>query len=167
MARTPVPQLGIDLQELLVYGLNVSESGVLTTDFIQTINVPAPDIRNVGRGVNVAGDVGHQEINAMNTRQRNQVIVDDGYTLEVKAYNVNNGTDPSPLLTMWQEYDYYFVTWLEGTAPGAIYTNEFYGVRGSIDKPFEDRGMQVTTIHFAETDPGYPTVKQYRRYLSG
>jgi hypothetical protein len=168
----PLPQLGPDLGEALVYGLTVNTGGILTvlnsTTDIYTLSVDPPNIQNTGRAVNLTGSPGHQEINAMNTRQRNQVITDDGYTLELKAYHTNNGKyDPSILLNAWLRFDYFWVTWIEGSFTGSIVTNQFYGGRGSIDKPFEGRGEQVTTFNFTEVDPGYPLVQQYTRFFSG
>jgi hypothetical protein len=163
----PLPQLGPDLTSVIIYGLNVGAGGALTTGTTVVVGAVPPNVQNVIRKVNVTNSPGHQEINAMNTRQRNQVIIDDGLTLDLTIYNVNNGRDPSPLTTLWLNYDYFFVEWIEGTVTGAIYTNEFYGCRGDLDKPFEGRGEQMTNAHFLEMDPGFPTIPQYNRFLSG
>lgn len=167
LPRTPRPQLGIHLTNVTIYGLDVAADGSLSTGTYVTVGAIPPAVNNVIRHVNLTDSPGHQEINAMNTRQRNQVIIDDGQTLDVQIYNVNNGYDPSPLITLWADYDYFYVTWVEGTVPGAIYTNTFYGTRGDLDKPFDGRGEQLTTAHFMEMDPGAPTVPQYTRTQTG
>lgn len=162
----PLPQLGTDLTYCIVYGLNVGAGGALTTGTSVVVGATPPNVQNVARKVNVTNSPGHQEINAMNTRQRNQVIIDDGFTLDLAIFNVNNGRDPSPLTTLWQDYDFFFVQWTEGTVTGAIYTNEFYGARGDLDKPFEGRGEQMTNAHFVEMDPGFPAIPQFSRFQS-
>ena len=167
LPRVPRPLLGIHLTQVVVYGLNVAADGSLSTGSYVTVGAVAPSINNVVRHVNLTDSPGHQEINAMNTRQRNQVIIDDGLTLDLQIYNVNNGYDPSPLVTLWENYDYFYVTWTVGTVPGAITGNYFYGVRGDLDMPLEGRGEQLTTAHFLEMDPGSPTIPQYVREFIG
>ena len=164
----PIPLLGTDVYPGTVTGLNVAANGALSrSSSVVTFLAQPPNLSNTGRSVNATGSPGHQEINAMNTRQRNQVIIDDGFTLEIKMFNVNNTTDPAPMISLFEFFDYFFVEWTEGTAPGSIYQNEFYGVRGDIDHPLEGRGEQITTARFLECDPGYPTVAQYSRYNIG
>jgi hypothetical protein len=160
----PKPLLGPDIVSGTISGLLVAANGVLTIDSTVTFLAAPPNIENTGRRVNLVDSPGHQEINAMNTRQRNQVIIDDGLNLDIQMYNVNNGTDTSPLTTLWYNYDYFYVVWTEGTETGGIYTNYFYGVRGDLDHPAEGRGEQLTTAHFLECDPG---VQQYTRVRTG
>ena len=166
---TPLPQLGVDLQSVQITGLKSDNTGLLTADWTITVGALPPNVYNVIRRNNVTGSPGHQEINAMNTQQRNQVITDRGYTLEVQIYNVSSSNanigggknqfgqtiqnDPSPLSFMWLNYDYFEVVWIEGFVPGSIYTNYFYGVKGDLEKPFEGRGEQLTTMRFLEMDP--------------
>ncbi len=166
----PKPQLGPDLTEVTIYGLISASNGALSApggDATVTVGTLSPNPLNVVRHVNLTDSPGHQEINAMNTRQRNQVIIDDGQTLDLQIYKVNNGNDPNPLITLWQSFDYFYVIWVEGTVSGAIYTNYFYGVRGDLDDPYEGRGEQLCTAHFMEFDPGAPTVPQFTRVLTG
>jgi len=169
-AQTPVPQLGLDLVQCTITGLTPTGNGLLQAGGTMTMLTAPPSPQNTGRRVNTAGSPGHQEINAMNTRQRNQVIIDDGYTLDLQVYNVSNGGDPSQLSTFWLSYDYFYVVWLEnsgyngqGGSGTHTWQNTFYGVRGDLDKPFEGRGEQLTTAHLLEMDPGYPNVLQYER----
>ena len=164
--RTPKPFLGIDLVSVIIYGLNEGDDGTLTVDSYVVVGSTPPDIRNTIRHNNLTGSPGHQEINAMNTRQRNQVIIDDGVTMDIQVFNVNNTYDSSPLTTMWLSYDYFMVVWQEGTVPGSITVNTCYGVRGDLDKPLEGRGEQLTTLHFLEMDPGSPTISQWTRVYS-
>lgn len=198
---TPLPQLGVDLTSVVVSGLAPSSTGVLTVGGYVTVGALPPNVYNVNRRTNVTGSPGHQEINAMNTQQRNQVITDRGYTLELQIFNVTstntnvngNGNagganqygvsvanDPSPLAFMWLNYDYFMVQWVEGSIPGSIYTNTFYGVKGDLEKPFEGRGEQLTTMRLLEMDPGVYSiagaavngepaggVAQYQRRLTG
>ena len=164
---TPRPQLGIHLTSVTISGLQVAASGALSVGTTVVVGTVPPSVANVVRHVNFTDSPGHQEINAMNNAQRNQVITDDGQTLDLQIYNVNNGNDPSPLVNLWLNYNYFYVVWVEGTVPGAIYTHYFYGVRGDLEKPFEGRGEQLATAHFLEMDPGAPTIPQYTRILTG
>jgi hypothetical protein len=81
---------------------------------------------------------------------------------------------------MWLNFDYFRVVWIEGTVAGSIYQNIFYGVKGDLEKPFEGRGEQLTTMRFMEMDPGVYSVgvaavngepgggvPQYQRLLYG
>ena len=168
--RIPIPFLGADVVAGTIWGLDVAIDGVLSTPitagtYCNFLAAP-PDIQNVGRRVSVVDTPGNQEINAMNTQQRNQVIIDRGATLDIQIFNVNNGTDPSPLTSLVQNFDYFYVEWLEGEAANQ-WTNQFYGVRAELDHPLEGRGEQLTTLHLNECDPGWPTIPQYYRYLSG
>lgn len=176
---TPQPQLGIHLTQCVLFGISLSSSGdwigvtysaggggnyAITAPSV-TIGVNNPVTKaNVLKHVNFADSPEHSEINAMNRRARNQVITSDGATLDLQIFNVNNGTDPSPLFEFWYAFDYFGVQWVEGTISGAIYLNTFLGVRGELDKPFEGRGEQMTTGHLLEVDPGTP---QFTRCLVG
>ena len=166
----PRPQLGEHIVSGIVYALSVAANGVLTlsNDFVTFLAEP-PNLYNVGRRISFTDTPGHQEINAMNTQQRNQVIIDRGVTADIQMFNVNNGTDTRPLVTLCTQlgYDYFYAEWVEGTIAGAIYTNQLYGVRAEVDGPLEGRGEQLTTLHLNECDPGYPTIPQFYRYVSG
>lgn len=173
----PQPQLGPDLTQAILYGISLGTNGAMsgvsynTGTGLFTFSGPSVVIGilpttpyNVVRHVNLTDSPSHQDVNAMNRRARNQVIIDDGANLDIQIYNVNNGNDPSPLFTWWYAYDYMGVQWIEGTVTGAIYTNSFVGVRGELDKPFDGRGEQMTTGHLLECDPGYV---QFSRVLTG
>ena len=163
-AQVPVPQIGPDLTLCTLYGLIVASDGVLTRAASVVVGVLPTTIFNVVRHVNTNLSVGHQEINAMNRQPRNQVQTDYGFTCDLQIFNVNNGNDPSPLISFWYAYPYLEVVWAEGTVTGAIYTNDFIGVRGDLEKPFEGRGEQLTTGHLLECDPG---IAQYTRTQTG
>lgn len=158
------PQVGPDLTFCIIYGLTISGGGVPTKTASATIGVLPTNLENVVRHVNFTNSPGHQEINAMNRRPRNQVVIDEGSTLSLQIFKVNNGNDPNPLITLWASYDYFLVQWVEGTQTGAIYTNSFYGCRGELDNPFEGRGEQLCTANFVEPDFGVP---QFSRVLTG
>ena len=93
----------------------------------------------------------------MNTPQRNQVFTDLGSTLSIQVYNVNNTLDPSILQILWNAWNYFQVQWVEGTVQGSRFLNTFYGIRDALDRPFEGRGEQLTTMTFLEIDPGANT----------
>jgi hypothetical protein len=174
---TPRPLLGVHVGFIevpdysvggIITGLNVAINGALTlsADSVTFLAAP-PNLFNTGRRVSVTDSPGTQEINAMNTKQRNPVIIDDGLSADIQMYAVNNGGDPRPLISLVQLYDYFYAEWTDGTVAGSIFLNQFYGLRAELDMPLEGRGEQMVTLHLNEFDPGAPTIPQYYRYQIG
>lgn len=164
MAQTPKPQLGRHLVSVLVYGLDESAAGVLTTSSSYgspwLIAAAPPDIRNVTTGLSLNESPEVTEINAANTGQRNMVVVSDGWDLSLSIYKVNNTRDPNPFIAMISYFDRFLVVWTEGTVAGSIKTFSFYGLRGSPTNPLEGRGEQIASFNLQPIDVGWPTIPQ-------
>ena len=95
-----------------------------------------------------------KEISAITSPRRNNVVIDDGYTVQVKCLKVDNGTDVDVLRTMMRAYDTFKISWVEGQIAGGIQTITLYGSRGDYSFSAEDKGDVIATLNFDNVDPG-------------
>lgn len=148
MATVPLHQLGKHYVSGVLTPQSVSTAGVLADVATAAVTITA-----VINQSTVRLTPEHEEINALNTTRRNQVITSDGATVSLSVLKVNNGGDPTPLRTAVYAYDYFKYTQIEGTG-GSARTTTAYFTRGEYSDGFQGRGQQVASLELVECDPG-------------
>jgi hypothetical protein len=93
------------------------------------------------------------EVNSLNSGLLNNIIEADGVSLNMAVYKVNNGSDPTPLRTLYRTYDYFKVTYTEGTG-GSARTGTYYGLRSRYSDSFQGRGAQIAQFGLTPIDTG-------------
>jgi hypothetical protein len=111
-------------------------------------------LRAQRRGNSWADNVERSEINSASSRIQNEVILSEGITASLEIFAVNNGTDPNPLRTLTNNFDYFMLVWIMGTATGSIETQAIIGVRGNLDTSMQGRGETIATFELGPCDPG-------------
>lgn len=157
MSKIPVPQLGRHLTVCTIDTVTIGSDGTWTPGGSPVVLLAQFE------GGDFSGSPDREEINAMNTVRRNEVVISDGDSLTLHIFKINNGSDPDPLITLWQGGDYFQIAWTIGTTAGSIESNVFNGVRGEISSPFSGRGKQVAQLSLGPVDIGGP---QFVRTLS-
>jgi hypothetical protein len=97
-----------------------------------------------------------EEISAVNSTRQNNVVLDDGASLQLAVIRVNNGTDPAPLRTAFGLTDVFKVAYTEGTGSSAKVITGYY-TRSSVSGGFQGKGKQIGTFAFIPVDAGSNT----------
>lgn len=147
MATIPLFQVGKNLISGVLVGQLVSTVGVLA-DSTSTATISA-----VYEGLAYDWTVENEEINALNTIRQNMVPLADGVNMNLSVLKVNNGTDPQPLRTLFQTYDYFKFTSVEGTG-GSAKTSVGYYSRAGYNDGWSGRGKQIASLNLAPIDIG-------------
>lgn len=142
-----MPQTGKHLISVVLTGQSVSTAGVLS-DSTSVATVSA-----VIDGLDESYAPEREEINALNTTRRNEVVLSDGNSYTLRVFKVNNGSDPQPMRTLIQSFDYFKLVWVEGTG-GSAKTATAYGVRGAYSDGFNGRGKQIASLELGPVDVG-------------
>lgn len=139
-----------------VLSVGTLPSGVTGTAFPTAFGLTGNGVslRAVRRGHSFSNAVGSTEINSASSHFENEVILTDAFSAHLEIFAVNNGTDPNPIRTMTQSYDYFMLVWIMGTATGSIETHALVGRRGNLDVNAEGRGETVCTFDLGPCDPG-------------
>lgn len=165
--QVPKPQLGQHLTIFTVRPQAVSAAGVLSD------TGSAISLWGVRRGLGLQTSVEKTEINSASRTQQNEVILSQGRSMNIDIWLVNNASDPNPLETLIESYDYFKVEWTTGTVTGSIEANAFYGLRGNKSLTLEGRGEHIATlelgpvdVQWAPTAAGMGTLAQLTRTIS-
>ena len=147
MPTIPLWMLGRHLVSVVLVGQNTSTAGALT-DSTRTATLTA-----VVNGLDHARTPTKAEINALNTTREHNVVLSDGFTLNLNILQVNNGSDPSPLSTLTFTDDYFKATFVKGTG-GSAKTTTMYLSRGAYNEGFQGRGSQIASLALDSIDTG-------------
>lgn len=141
------PRLGKHWTACTVIGQAVSGAGALSTGSSQavTLVVKSDELRLIAEKA---------DINAVNTTRKNNVVIDDDLGYSLSVYEVNNGGDPNPLLTLVLSYSVFLITFVKGTVAGSIETTSFYASRGEFTTGTQGKGEHIGTLTFDGVDAG-------------
>ena len=98
-----------------------------------------------------------QEINSMNSTRQNNVILSDGFQFTINCLMVNDGTDPAPLRTLVNTFDYLKVVFTKGSG-GSAETYTAYCVRGAYNEDMQGRGAGICSLVLEAIDAGSSTL---------
>lgn len=147
MATIPLWLLGRHLAALSITGQAVSAGGVLS-DSGSAVNLLAKS-----SGIDHSITPTKAEINSLNSTRENNVILSDGYSLNLSVLMVNDGTDPSPLRTLVESFDVLKVVITKGTG-GSAKTYTGYFTRGVYSESMQGRGQVIASLALDGVDAG-------------
>jgi hypothetical protein len=165
--QVPKPQKGPDLTIFTLTGQAVSGAGVLTD------SGSAISLWGVRRGIGLETTPSKTGINSASRNVANEIIMETGRSLRIEIFKVNNTTDPNPIETLIESFDYIKASWTVGTATGSIEAMVFYGLRGAVAENLEGQGEHIATmelgpcdVQWASTLAGVGTTAQLTRSIS-
>lgn len=147
MPAIPLYQLGKHLISLTVDGATVGASGTLTAAG-SPVQVSS---KFKSFGLDLSPE--KAEINTSNSVRHNNVVLADGWSLDLSVLKVNDATDPSPLRTLCLAYEYLKIVIQTGTGASAR-TITLWGSRGAYSEGIEGRGEQIANLRIDSADVG-------------
>ena len=150
MAINPKYQLGRHLISCVVTPQTVAANGAVSdTTPVATISAKMRALRNTLRATN-------EEISPLNSTRDNMVRTSDGHSLSLDVLKVNDGTDASPLRTLFMAADILKVSWTEGTGASQKVVTGYY-TRGEYNDGFEGKGGTIASLTLDPVDVGANT----------
>lgn len=100
-----------------------------------------------------------EDINSDASTVKNMVTLADDQAISIDVLQVNDGTDPSPLETLFLTYEYFKLTWVVGTG-ASLKTKTAIVKRSTLAENSSGRGAILCTANFTgcDVDTGYFTV---------
>jgi len=106
------------------------------------------------RGLTAQRTTEKRDIRPITSPRANSVVVGDNAHFDLQVIKVNDGVDTDPLDTILLAYDYFSLTWTEGSVTGGKKTPKCYVSRGDKGDPFTDAGEVIASYTFDIVDPG-------------
>lgn len=150
---TTIPswRIGRHLTSVIITGQTVNVTagtvGQLTDGTAATLTTRLESMGNSLRA-------GSEEINAVTSTRENMVNTVDGQGLRLEVLEVNDGVDPTPLLTLLQTYDIFKVVWITGSITGGKKTHTGIYSRGDYEDGTRGRGKQICSLTLNPSDAG-------------
>lgn len=94
------------------------------------------------------------EIRPITSPRHNNVVLADAVAVSIDVLKVNAATYIDALRKLVKGYDYFRVSWVEGTLAGSIETMTFYGSRGQYQSSASGGGPIIASVSFDCIDVG-------------
>lgn len=153
MATIPAWRLGRH-ESITITGCTLSSNTL-------TPSASAGDIVNctaILESVSMNGRTNVEEINAATSTIDHEVPISDNFAMTISVIETNNqALKTSPLLDLWNRFDYFRVVRVVGSGVGAR-TVTTYHSRGDYSDGTQGRGKQIATLTLNSIDAGSDSI---------